>query len=197
MENKDENDESRSDWAKRLPKANYFEKAIELAASFDRLLVSLYSALIAGIVVLLLHEEVSLWVGGPLFVALVLFVLGIGHTLVHMGFMSKLLLLAEALVNGTEVIPNPVEQDERTLEVYARNQAYAQRSCSSQLIYLLLGMGFGAVAMVIRFWEYAWRGGVVVLIVAVAAVIVVALIITWRKTLRRFPPALVTRKARD
>lgn len=197
MDNQDRNDDARPDWAERLPSVNYFEKAVDLVASYDRLLVSLYSALIAGIVVLLLHEEVSLWVGAALFIALAFFVMGIGHTLLHMAFASKLLLLAEALVNGTEVVPNAVEEEEPTVEAYIRNQAYAQRSYASQLFYLLFGMSFGAVAVVIRLWEYAWRAGVIGLTILVLLLMIVVLVVTWKKTLRRFPPSLIRRKVRS
>ena len=197
MEDNNANDEPRPVWAERLPAVNYFEKAIDLASSYDRLLVSLYSALIAGIVVLLLHEEVSLWVGGALFAALCLFVMGIGHTLLHMAFTTKLLFLAEALVKGTEIVPNVIEEEEPTVEAYARNQAYAQRSYASQLFYLLFGMSFGAVAVVIRLWEYAWRAGVIGLTILMLLLVVVTLVVTWKKTLRRFPPSLAKQKARN
>lgn len=197
MENTETSNEAAEDWAERLPAANYFEKAIDLTASFDRLLVSLYSALVAGIVVLLLREEVSFWVGGPLFIALSLFVLGIAHTLMHMAFLCKLLLLAEFLFKGIEVVPNPVEQDEKTVEAYLRTQAWAQRMYSAQLLYLLFGMGCGAIAVVIRFWQYAWRGGVLLLLAITAVVIIVSLIIIWRSVFRRFPPSLMGKKDRN
>ena len=197
MENKDANDDPRPDWAERLPSVNYFEKAVDLTASYDRLLVSIYSALIAGIVVLLLHEKVSLWVGAPLFAALAFFVMGIGHTLLHMALTSKLLLMAEALVNGTEVVPNAIEEEEPTLEAFARNQAYTQRSYSSQLFYLLFGLSCGAVAVVLRLWEYAWRAGVIGLATLMLLLVIVTLAVTWKRTLRRFPPSLAKRKARN
>lgn len=195
MDTPDVNDGSLSDWADRLPAVNYFEKSIDLVASYDRLLTSLYSALIAGIVLLLLNQEVSLWVGAALLMALVFFVMGIAHTLLHMAFMSKMLLLAEALVNGTEVVPNAVEEEEPTVQAYARNQAYAQRAYASQLFYMLAGMVFGAVAVVIRLWDYAWRAGVIGIVAFVVLVAVVVLVVAWKKVLRRFPPARVRRKS--
>jgi hypothetical protein len=123
-----------------LPKTNFFDKSVELIASFDRLMVTIYSALIAGIVLALIKEDVSFWIIAPLFLALACFVIGIAHTLLHVTFMTRLLLLAEALANGTEVVPNVIADDERTWQAYSRNQRYAQRSYASQLIYLLLGM---------------------------------------------------------
>ncbi len=179
-------------WREALPQTNYFDKAIELSASFDRLMVTLFSALIAGIVVLLLREEVSLWVGAQLVLAVTCFVLGIGHTLIHISFASKMLLLAEALENETEFVPNVVEYEEPTIGAFERNQAYAQRSYSSQILYLMIGIFFGALAIIARLWEYAWRAGVVVMSIAVVLFVLVALVITWKKTLRRWRPSIMT-----
>ena len=186
-----------SKWEELLPKADYFGKALDLVASFDRLLVSLYTALIAGIIVLLIHEEVSLWVGAPLVIALILFILGIGHTLLHMAFTSKVLLQVEALANGTKVVPNVVEEDEPTLKALARNKAYAQRCYSSQLIYLFLGVTSSAFAVVFRLWQYAWRAGVIGLICLVLLVVIVTLVMMWKNTLHNFPSSPCHRKTQN
>lgn len=106
--------------------------------------------MIAGIVLLLVKEEVSLWGGGCLVLSLVCFAIGVGHTLIHIAFMSKTLLLAEALFNGAEFVSNAIEGDEPTAQAFARNQAYAQRAYASQLIHLLVGIGFGGLAVIVR-----------------------------------------------
>ena len=111
-----------------VPEVKYFDKATEQVGHFDRLMVTLFSGLIAGIALLLLKQEVSPWVGGLLFVALGMFVLGIGHTLLHITFHNKMLLLLEALVNGTEHVPNMIEREEPTVTAYVRMQRYAQRA---------------------------------------------------------------------
>lgn len=169
-----------------VPEVKYFDKATDLVASYDQLLASLYAALIAGLVLLLLKEEVSLWVGAPLLVALVLFVLGMGHTLLHMAFHGKMLLLLEALVNGTEHVPNAIEEEEPTVKAYARIQAYVQRAYAAQLLYLFFGICFGGVAVLIRLWEYAYRAALLGIAVSLALMIAVVLVVTWKKTIRRF-----------
>jgi len=133
-------------------------------------------------------------VGAALCIALACFVMGIGHTLLHMAFTSKLLLMAEALANGTEVVPDAIEGEGPTVEAYARNQAYAQRSYGNQLFSLFIGMNFGAIAVVIRLWQYAWRAGLIILIPVVLLLMTVMLIVTWKKAIRRFPPSLSRRK---
>ncbi len=149
-----------------IPDARFFEQATEQVGHSDRMMVTLFSGLIAGTVLLLLKEEVSPWVGGFLFVALAMFVLGIGHTLLHITFHQKMLLLLEALVNGTKHVPNPVESEEPTVQAYTRIQIYAQRAYSGQLLYLFLGVTVAAIGVVGRLWCYSWRGGVVLAVIA-------------------------------
>ncbi|UUO07888.1 hypothetical protein M4951_06125 [Blastopirellula sp. J2-11] len=185
-------EQSENAWRDSLPKASYFDKSIELVASFDRLMVTLFSALIAGITVMLLKQEVSLWVGASLLLALVSFSLGIGHTLLHVTFTSKMLLLAETLANNTQLVPNAIEGGEPTPHAFARNQAYAQRSFTSQLVFMMIGISFAAISIVIRLWEYAWRAGVIGLAILVVILVIAAMIITWNKTLRRFQPSTMT-----
>lgn len=171
-----------------LPKTNFFDKAIDVVSSFDRHMITIYSALIAGIVLLLLNEEVSLWVGAALVIALALFVVGIGHTLLHISFMSKLLLLAEALSNGTSLVPNAVEAEIATIDAYKRTQAYAQTAFAYQCFCLFIGVGFGAFAVVIRLWEYTCGAGVLALALVALLIFVGVVFVIWRRVIRQFPP---------
>jgi len=164
-------DHSESDAAEGppLPDVKFFDRASEQVGHSDRMMVTLFSGLIAGTVLLLLKEEVSPWVGGFLFVSLAMFVFGVGHTLLHMTFHHKMLLLLEALVNGTQHVPNMIEREEPTVRAYKRAQRYAQTAYSGQLLYLFLGVSIAAVGVIIRFWSYSWRGGVVLAVIAVIA----------------------------
>ena len=45
-----------------VPEVKYFEKATDQMANFGRLMVTLFSGLIAGLSLLVLKEEVSWWV---------------------------------------------------------------------------------------------------------------------------------------
>lgn len=178
-------DEDHSD-SPVVPPVSYFEKANDLIVAHDQLLASLFSAMIAGVVYLLLQEQVGFWVGAALFSALVLFVLGIGHTLLHMAFMSKMLLLLESLVNGTRFVPNALEFEELTAEAYTRNQAYAQRAYSAQLIYMFSGICCGGLAVVIHLWSYAWRSGLIFLLFFLALVAFASITFLWKSTVVHF-----------
>lgn len=180
-----------------VPDIKYFEKATDLIASYDRLLASLYSALIAGIVLLLIKEEVSLWVGAMLMTALSLFVMGMGHTLLHIAFHSKLLLLLEALMNGTTVVPNVVEREEPTVDAYKKTQAWCQRAYAAQLYYLFFGICCGGVAVFIRLWGYASRMALLGVLALLLLLAVGILIATWKKTITRYRQHSLTTAQKD
>lgn len=169
-----------------LPKADFFVKSIEVMASFDRLMVTLFSTLIAGITALLIQENVTFWISAPLVLAGACFGIGLLHTLLHVSSMSKMLLLAESLANGIEVVPQALYVEEHTAQALFRTQAYAQRSFASQLVHLLLGTFFATIGAVVHLWEYSWRGGIVALMVLVLLFVVGSLVFTWRQTLRQF-----------
>ncbi len=173
-------------WRAALPKADFFVKSIEVMASFDRLMVTLFSTLIAGIVALLIQENVTFWISAPLVLAGACFGIGLFHTLLHISSMSKMLLLAEWLANGTEVVPQALNIEDHTFPALLRTQAYAQRAFASQLVHLLLGTFFAAIGAVVHLWEYSWRGGIVALLVLVLLFVIASLILTWRQTLRQF-----------
>ncbi len=166
-----------------LPEVKYFDKATEQVGHFDRLMVTLFSGLIAGISLLLLKQEVSGWVGGFLLVSLGMFVLGIGHSLLHITFHNKMLLLLEALVNDTEHVPNMIEREEPTTKAYLRMQAYAQRAYTGQILYLFLGVVIAAVAVILRLWCYSWRAGVVLAVVATVALGAALAVKLWVKVI--------------
>lgn len=173
-----------------LPEVNYFDKATEQVGHFDRLMVTLFSGLIAGIALLLLKQEVSPWVGGFLLVSLGMFVLGIGHTLLHIVFHNKMLILLETLVNGTEHVPSLIEREEPTTKAYLRMQAYAQRAYTGQILYLFLGVVVAAVAVVLRLWCYSWRGGVVL-------AVIVSVVLGASLALRLWVKVILAQTARD
>ena len=159
-----------SDISMRLPNNNYFAMATNQIAFFDRVMVTLFSGLISGLVLMSLNNEVSPWVGALFLIALVMFVFGIGHTLLHIVFHNKILMLLEALVNGTKYVPNLIEYEEPTNRAFIRHQQYAQRAFSGQFMYLFIGFLFAAAAVMLHLWSYSYRAGVILAILFAVAI---------------------------
>jgi hypothetical protein len=165
-----------------VPDVKYLEKATEQDGHFDRMMVTLYSGVIAGLTLFLLRQQVCARAGGLLLVSLGMFVLGVGHTLLHITFHSKMQLLLEGLINRTEHVPNMLEREEPTGRAYGRMQAYAQRAYLGQLLYLFLGVVIASVAVVVHLWAYSWRAGVVPAILATFAFGGALAVRLWLKT---------------
>jgi len=167
-----------------VPEVDYFAKATDLVSSYDRLFVTLYSSLIGGTILLLLYRQVSPWVGAFFLLALVLFIFGVAHTLLHMTFHAKMLLAMEAMIKGTGHVPNAVEGEEPTPKAYARMQRYAQRAYAGQLYYLFLGVLCGGVAIVVHLWGHAWRGMLVVAVLLGLLMAAALAVRIWRRPKR-------------
>lgn len=147
-----------------VPDTNCFAKGSDLTAMLDRHLISLYTALITGLSFLLFTQAAQLgkWSGAFFLISLVLFVFGIAHSLLHVTFHAKLLLLMERIVEGTEVVPNMLDGQEPTDDAFLRNQAYSQTAFFGQLLYFLIGVVLAMIGTVIHLWDYACRSGILV-----------------------------------
>ena len=175
---------SRNRGGMTVPEVDYFGKATELISSYDRLFVTLYSSLIGGTILLLLYRQVSAWVGAFFLLALILFIFGVAHTLLHMTFHTKMLLAMEAMINGIDHVPNAVEGEEPTTNAYARMQRNAQSAYVAQLYYLLFGVLSGGVAVVVHLWDHAWRTMLVVVVLLGLLIAAALAIQIWRRPKR-------------
>lgn len=175
-----------SDGSASVPGVDYFGKATDLIVSHDKLFVTLYTSLIAGDALLLFRQDVTVWVGAFLFLALVFFTFGVAHSLLHITFSARMLLAMERLIGGTDHVPNAIDGEESTGKAYVRMQAYAQRAYTGQLYYLLLGVLACGAGVVAHLWRYAWRSGVVVT-VALAMLCGLAIAVRiWRRTILEY-----------
>ena len=157
---------------RRPPGADYFEKAVDATAADNRMLTGIYSLLAAGMVLLLLQVELSVWAGAALFAAWILFTLGFSHTAVHIHAHRKLLALVEAVANREEAIDLGSGKEPATLASVLRTEAVVRNLHTSDHHYLFLGLGCAGTAVVIDYWGYAWRGLLVLAGALVALVLV-------------------------
>jgi len=151
------------------PSGDYFEKVIDATVGHNRMLLGLYSLLVAGMVLLLFLADMSPWSGAALVTSCVLFIIGLGHASIHVVAYHKTLLMADALQHGEETVDLESGEEEVTPEAFLRAEATARRLHSSETKYLFLGLLCAGAAAAIDHWQYAWRafavlGGVVVLL---------------------------------
>lgn len=162
------------------PQSNYFKKAVEIENSIDRLLVFLFPALSAGIIYVLINQSVPVAAGILLMAALICFIIGIGHTLYHIANTSKLLYLAESLINGSRLVPEEAEKNSNTYQLYKQIVSSSHKTFISQLIYLITGISFCGISIIFLFWEYSWRAILLILILSGISLLIPSIYSTWK-----------------
>jgi hypothetical protein len=165
----------------------FVEKGISIAMEHDRVLVTLFTAIIAGLLALVVYEKVGFWSGTFFLIADVMAVMGLAFCLLHMAFTSKVMHAFAAFFGGEECVPNVLEGIERTEDAVRRLRAYAQGAYSSQLGYLFLSVFAGGIGLAIELWPHVKAIGLVFGILVVILVIV-GMSIRLRAQLRRMRP---------
>lgn len=171
-EDESQNDEQLS---RRLEKDDRFALGVRVAVAFDLTLAAVNAALILGVMLLLLRERLSAATGALLFLSAACFLWSGGNCLMHLRFMTQLLMLADRLESGETPAPRLVESEEPELDAYARLEGYATHSSSSQVLYLTTGVALAALALAMHLWAYAWRAGAIALALFILMSIVIGL----------------------
>ncbi len=170
-------DETQNDepFSRRSARSDRFTLGVRVAVTFDLALAAVNAAMILGVVVLLLRENLSASAGALLFLSAACFLWSGGNCLMHLRFMTQLLLLADRLESGDTPAPRLVEWEGPELDACARIEGYATHSSSSQVLYLVTGVALAALALAMHLWAYAWRAGVIALALFILMSIVIGL----------------------
>lgn len=116
----------------------FTEKGISIALEQDRVFITLYTAIIAGLTALVVYDKVGYWSSAFFLLATALSVLGIAQTLMHMSFTSKVLLHHAAYFDAET--PNVVEHEPLSIARLRRNQEYAQTFYFNEILFLILAV---------------------------------------------------------
>jgi len=137
----------------------FSEKGATLAFEQDKILVTLYTGIVAGLVALLVSQEVGFWSAVLFLIADLSAVVGLGTCLLHMAFSAKVMGLLAAMFGGEENVPNLVAQEEPTVHALNRNRLYAQMCYTSQLGCLFWSVLFAALGILSMLWHVVgWCG---------------------------------------
>jgi len=137
----------------------FAEKSVDLLLEYDKILVTVFSAIIAGILTLLVSKTVGV-------VSSILFILanlsaavGMAMCLLHMVFAAKVLGLFSAHFAGEENVPSLVSCDEPTQTALNRNRVLAQVCFAGQFNCLFWAVVFSALGVVALAWSViGWTG---------------------------------------
>lgn len=170
-------DETQNDepFSRRSARNDRFTLGVRVAVAFDLTLAAVNAALILGVVLLLLRESLAASAGALLLLAAASFLWSGGSCLMHLRFMTQLLLLADRLESGETPTPRLVAWEGPELDAFARIEGYATHSSSSQVLYLVTGVALAALALAMHLWDYAWRAGAIALALFILMSIVIGL----------------------
>jgi len=140
-----------------VPDGDYYEKVIDTTAGYNRMLIGVYSLLAAGVVFLLFLVEMSPWAGAALLASGLIFVIGVLHTTLHMMAYHKMLLMADALKHGEEIVDSDVDREKASPEALLRAEATAKGLHRTKSEYMLFGFLAAGGAIALEHWSYAWR----------------------------------------
>lgn len=157
----------------------FSEKGVSIAVEQDRVFVTIFTAIIAGLMALVVYDKVSFWSGTFFLIADVMAVMGLAFCLLHMAFTSKVMSAFAAFFGGEEYVPNVLEGVERTEDAVRRLRAQAQGAYSSQLVYLFLSVLAAGIGLAIELWPHIRAVGLVF-------AICIALLIVAGMTIRLF-----------
>jgi hypothetical protein len=163
----------------------FAEKGISIAIEQDRVFVTIFTAIIAGLLALVVYDKVSFWSGTFFLIADAMAVMGLAFCLLHMAYTSKVMHAFAALFGGEEYVPNVLEGIERTELAVKRLRANAQGAYAGQLYYLFLSVLAAGVGLAIDLWA---RVKAIGLVLAVSLVLLLIVGVTIRLRLRLRAP---------
>ncbi len=143
----------------------FTEKGIETAASHDKVLVSIFTALIGGLAFLVIYkgDVIGEWSGVFFLISVLCSIVGLGLTLVHIALSAKLMFLYAAFYSGEDNLPYPVDGEQCVTEealVKTRKQTYmCYKHQLAELFYAILTAGIGVAILL---WDRVKLAGLIV-----------------------------------
>jgi hypothetical protein len=137
----------------------FAEKAAQLAFEQDKILVTLFTGIVAGLLALLVSKQVGFWSGLCFLIADLSAVVGLGTCLLHMAFSAKVMGLLAAMFGGEEKVPNLVAREEPTEHALNKNRLFAQMCYAGQLMCLFWSVTFAGLGVLALVWDtVGWLG---------------------------------------
>ncbi|MFH1922817.1 MAG: hypothetical protein ABIP48_23385 [Planctomycetota bacterium] len=157
----------------------FLEKSTQVALDHDKVLVTLFTGIIAGVVTLVVSGNVSYWSAVFFLITAGLALMGLGFCLLHMAFTAKVMALYAAVFGGDEFVPHLIEGEIATVEALVRTHSWVQRCYSSQLAYLFISALAGVAALAIELWRYVAGIGLIVAFVLLGLIAMGVVIRIW------------------
>ncbi len=146
----------------------FAEKGVVFAFEQDKILVTLFTGIVAGLLALLVARDVGFWSALFFLTAVV----GLGVCLLHMAFGAKVMTLLSALFGGEANVPNLVMREEPTQHALSKNRLFAQMCYAGQLLCLFWSVFMGAIGILFMLWRVVGWTGLAVALLFVACLVI-------------------------
>jgi len=148
----------------------YTEKGLTVSLDHDKILVTIFTGIIAGLVALVVSGKVGPASGTLFLAATGIAVLGLGFCVLHMAYIGRSVYLQAAQVAGEKEVDNIIGGKDPTDAVLAHNRSFAQMCFSRQLVCLFLSVAFAALGFACLFYVHVGLWGLLIAGIVVAAV---------------------------
>jgi hypothetical protein len=157
----------------------FSDRGATLIFEQDKMLITLFTGIVAGLLALLVSKEVGFWSGLFFLLAALSSVVGLGICLFHMAFSAKVMFTLAATFGGENNVPNLIIREEPTVHALKKNRLYAQMCYIGQLTCLFWAVFFAALGVLSLVWYIVgWIG-----LVTGTLFIVVLIILVFRPLL--------------
>ena len=163
----------------------FSEKALSLTLEHDKILVTLFTGIVAGLLALVVYGPVGFFSGVMFLISAGLSVAGLASCLLHMSVSAKALFSCAALFGGEDAVPNLVEGGKPTEQAIVDTLRLAQRCYSNQLFYLFAAVAAAGVGLAIELWIHVFAAGIVVAVVLVLGIAVLSFVVIRRRASSR------------
>lgn len=140
----------------------FSEKGVQIAFEQDKLLVTLFTGVLAAVVALVVKEELGFFTTLCFLLTGFSALIGLASCLLHLAFSAKVMALFAAQFIGEEDVPNLIAREEPTLQALAKNRAFAQLAYSGQLLCLFWAGFFATSGVVGLVWRAVGWGGILI-----------------------------------
>jgi len=161
----------------------FAEQGVALTIEHTKTFITLFTAIIAGLIVLVLDRKVGYWTGVFFLAASFMALWGVAFSVLHLNFAAKLMLLYAAYFASEDETPNILEPAKPTLDQIRKIKQYSQNAFVSQITKMFFTVFFAVVGLSILLWDQVEITG---LILAAFMMLTILLALFFGIWLRRY-----------
>lgn len=148
----------------------YVDKGVSYASEYSRVLISIFTAVIGGLIFLVVEKDVGFWAGVFFLSGALSALMGLSCTLFHMNFTSKVFF-----VNAHQVLAKD-EDMAKLLNVAQRLNVMRDAMFFNQVLFMIGAVSFSVLGFAAILWSQLLWAGICLVLGFVVVLLVAALV---------------------